>query len=151
MEPNKKQCLDSMRKIEDKLKESGFSIKVLKNSRYSDILCKGTKYKVISSRSLRSVYNCSLSRANCNITADSDCPYQNGCADIANCPLHNMNNNNSSSTNTGSDCLFRIRPTDTYNGIFLHAIKLNGEICDLKITFESDTVEEIIDIISYLI
>ena len=150
MEPNKKQCLDSMRKIEDKLKESGFNIKVLKNSRYSDILCKGTKNKVISSRSLRSVYNCSLSRSNCNITIDSDCPYQSGCTDIQNCPLHNTNNN-SSSISGSSDCLFRIRPTDTYNGIFLHAIKLNGETCDLKITFNSNTVEEIVETINYLI
>lgn len=148
---NKKLCLDTMRRIEDKLKEAGYNIKILKNAKYTDILCKGYRSNIISSKSLRSTYNCALSRTNCNISADSDCPYQNGCTDIGNCPLHNNNANNNSSNKNGSDSLFRIRPTDTYNGIFLHAIKLNGETCDLKITFNPDTVDEVIETINYLI
>lgn len=51
------------------------------------------------------------------------------------------------------ECLFRITPTDIYNGIFLHVIKLHGEKCDLKMTFSygDNGASELVNIIKFLV
>lgn len=113
---------------------------------------------------------------NCSATISNSICSHTGCKlPSKHCPMYNQNtgnigggnNSNTSGDNSSKDessisnsellealynYLIRIRPTDTYNGIFLHAIMLNNETCDLKMTFNygDDAVQEIVDTVIFL-
>lgn len=174
MEQNVVECKDCIRRIKKKLEDTGYNIIVIND----DILCKtpkkstqvttgGTLATYTSSRALSGT-TCPLNTAGCIHSNGKSCTHSGAChVDSSKCPIHGNNNNsnsntgNNSNSNEGtleaissySDFLFRIRPTDIYNGIFLHAIILHGEHCDLKMTFSYDTdkVNDIINVINFLV
>ena len=140
-----------------------------------DILCKTprkstltTNYEYNSSSTIGvstsavEGYTCPMNAAGhinkhkCSCTHSGTCTVHHN-----NCPIQNGSINNDSSSNSGSgnaaysgnDCLFRIMPTDIYNGIFLHAIIIHGEHCDLKMTIEYNDkcANEIVNIINFLV
>lgn len=122
-----------------------------------------------------------LNTGTCTSTIAGGTCIQTGCKlPSTHCPMYNQNQNTGNNTagngnNTGNNStnssgenndnedglldtlhcnnyLIRIRPTDTYNGIFLHAIMLNNETCDLKMTFDygSQGVRDVVDTVIFL-
>lgn len=120
-----------------------------------------------------------LQTGTCSSTITGGTCMQTGCKlPSVHCPMYNGNNNSNIGTNTGNNTgssndsevegditteellealtvgnyLIRIRPTDTYNGVFLHAIMLHNETCDLKMTFDygDKAVQEVVDTVIFL-
>lgn len=173
MEQKVFECKDCIRRIKRKLEDNGYNILKVDDN----ILCKTPKVltqnntEVITYASSRTVTGttCPVNMNGCIHPNKTSCTYTGNCTvDSSKCPIHGNNNNNNSdnsgsSSNTGnntsginnnSECLFRIMPTDIYNGVFLHAIILRGEHCDLKMTFiydEDNTVKDVIDVINFLV
>lgn len=138
-EYDKVTCLDAIKKIKDKLDNLGFDSIIVNN----DILCKGLKYQKSSS--------------SCPVGANSSCtcPHTVCIAPHATCPNNIKNTGNVGPLITSvsdSDTLFRVRPSDIYNGINLHVIKLRGEISEFKMLFNNQTegIAQIIQVIQFL-
>lgn len=166
-ESDKLKCLACMDKIKRKLDSLGLNY--IMTSDRENILCKvygdvsfgnggndSTNNGNGATQLPSHVHVCphSLNHTNCPYTA---CKYPN-----MKCHIHNATqlgntssdiegetSNETSAKFTGS--LFRIMPTDIYNGIFLHAIKLHGETCDLKMTFSYNKDDEIVRVLKFLI
>ena len=157
MEQNIAKCKECIKKLKKKFEENRFNILKVNDN----ILLK------ISTDSLNTSINTSVSNVNkiCPINPagcihdNHSCTHSGNChIDHSKCPICGNNNGNNTS-GIPSDIqkerlsLFRIRPTDTYNGIFLHAIILYGEECDLKMTFgyDDESISQIIETIKFLI
>ena len=173
-ESDKLKCIACMDKIKRKLDNLG--LQYIMTSDKENILCKvygdvsfnnggnETGNSNISGGTTQlpsHIHVCphSLNQSNCPYTA---CKYPNmkcychNAADLGNNSNNTESDNNSSNTESPAKftgCLFRIMPTDIYNGIFLHAIKLHGETCDLKMTFNFDdnAATELIEVLKFLI
>ena len=167
---DKMKCLACMDKIQTKLGNLGLSF--FMTSDRENILCKtygdisfdngssnGSSNNGNGTTTLPShVHVCphSLNHTNCPYTA---CKYPNMKCHIHNAAqLGNTSNDTEGETSNVTSakftgCLFRIMPTDIYNGIFLHVIKLHGETCDLKMTFSfgDNGATELVEIIKFLI
>ena len=161
-EQNVLECKECIKKLQKKLEENGFNILVIND----DILVKTPRKLTLTTRTATSTticntkYSCPYNCSGFIDCGDKSCTCSGNCnVDHSKCPVCNgsVNEGNSSnSNNTSSDngtCLFRIRPTDIYNGIFLHAITLHNEECDLKMTFGYDlnAVTQIINVLNFLI
>lgn len=171
-EQDKLQCQECIKKLKKKLEENGFNILKVND----DILIKTPKRTVMINSMNYNNYNndttaiavatnrCPVNSNGCINVSNNTCTYPGtDCGvDKHNCPICNgsLNNGNGDSSNTDSNssnnnsvCLFRIRPTDIYNGIFLHAVTLYGDECDLKMTFGYDTtaVNQIISVLNFLV
>lgn len=168
-ESDKLKCLACMDKIKKQLDYLGLNY--IMTSDKENILCKvygdvsfgnsgsnGSNTSEGTTTLPSHIHVCpdSLNRTHCPHTA---CIYPK-----AQCHLHSApqignesNNTEGETTNKVSakftGCLFRIMPTDIYNGIFLHAIKLHGETCDLKMTFDFDDngAIEVVNVLKFLI
>lgn len=169
MELNVMKCQDFMDKIKKSLQDSGYNILKVNNN----VLCKTprtsvNKYKYSNGTNLPCLtdatsssarkYQCPKNTSGCIDESFTNCTCSGACNIVpGDCPLHNGSSNNNSNTNLGSygksDCLFRIMPTDIYNGIFLHAIFLHGEHTDLKMTFgyEHEDIMKIVETINFLV
>ena len=167
MEQNKHECIENIKVIYKKLGELGY--KIIKTSK-NDILCKTPR---ISPGGSNSSYSNSSSSNNtkcpyvssdgkCTVDLSNGCPKPGCGVPKSACPLHgggyygnknDENNNNTSTDYTEPDCLFRIRPSDTYAGLLLHCIILHGENNDLKMFFNygKDGVNELISVINFLV
>lgn len=166
MEQNKSKCIECMDKIKRKLNELGYSILMTNNK--ENILCKVSDVKTNNYNTELTVVNTGAS------TVSPNCPYANNTS--TNCPYsvckypstqchkHGSSDigNNATDSNTEAileaitvpRCsLFRIRPDDIYTGLFLHVVKLHGEICELKMSFEYNDsgVAELISVINFLV
>ena len=169
-EQNVCECKECIKKLKKKLEENGFNILVVND----DILIKTPKklsVKLLSYNS-DSATAVGLPKQKCPVNGggyidhtNCTCTYMgNNCGvDKHNCPIcngtinnsgnsSNSSNNNTDTSNSNSISLFRIRPTDIYNGIFLHAVTLYGEECDLKMTFGYDlkAINQILSVLNFL-
>ena len=164
-EANVCECRECIKKLKKKLEENGFNILKVNE----DILIKTPKRRVSLDNqadictAIAANYHkkCPVGHGSIDVM-NNTCTYvgSDGCGvDRHNCPICNgMNSGNSSnSNNTSSDnnsiSVFRIRPTDIYNGIFLHAVTLYGDEFDLKMTFGYDTtaINQIISVLNFLV
>ena len=159
-----KEC---MNKIKRRLEELKINFIMTTANNRDNILCKipglsdnSNDTKVVTTGATLPATTCPYMHSN------STCPYTACKYPGVQCHKHNPNTGNGSSVDSGNSStsgaleaimiprcsLFRIMPTDTFSGIFLHVIKLHGEICDLKMTFEyTDTgVADLIDVIKFL-
>ena len=150
-EQNVMECKECIKKLKKKLEDNGFNILCVND----DILIKTPRRSTLNTAAVATKYSCPVNSAgsimygsctcsgNCTIES-KNCPVCNGTANSGNSNFINASNGNS---------LFRIRPTDIYNGIFLHAITLYSEECDLKMTFGYDSVAvtQIINVLNFLI
>lgn len=137
MEQNIQECNEAIKKIEKKLTQSGYNIILNKNN----ILCKTPKAFINT-----------LSTSTCPSYKNGKCVTTNTC-DRADCPLHNNSNNQTITSYSKNDCLFRIMPSDLNTSISLHVIILHGETCELKMSFDydNDGVQKIVDVINFLV
>ena len=175
MDQNKQKCIECMDKIKRVLDSTGFATFMTTNK--ENILC---KYSSSDSINVNNDNNNSNNNTN-TVAVISSCPVARSSAKCpypkciypssATCHLHSANkednndsNNSSSDNNTNfvglgetidkyTGSLFRIRPNDIYTGLSLHAIKLHGETCELKMSFDYDDngVLEIVNIIRFLV
>lgn len=152
-EQDKLQCKECIKKLKKKLEENGFNILKVND----DILIKTSRRSVlnrsvsVATRAHSCPVNAAGSITNGSCTCSGNCTIES-----KNCPVCNgtaNSGNNTSDSNNNSVCLFRIRPTDIYNGIFLHAITLYNEECDLKMTFGYDTeaINQIMAVLNFLV
>ena len=170
MNQDKAKCLDCMDKIKRGLDAFGFRCMMTSNK--ETILCKvygDEPYNTGTNTVVSSSYTVATTPTTCPVSMNSTgtCPYTACKYPNATCHLHGSNDNDSSSADNNdneiagkletigkfSGCLFRIMPNDIYTGLFLHAIKLHGETCDLKMSFEynENSIVEIINIIKFLV
>lgn len=162
MDPNRKLCEESIKKIEKRLNESGYKI-ITTNY---NILCKTPRTgKTVSKKLVYPNNNTAVTVVTkacpCNSEGsineyNHSCTTSGSCTVPKNdCPLMNGTLNSGTNINSynKSDCLFRIKPSDTYNGIQLHAVILHGETCELKMLFNynSDGIKELVDVINFLV
>ena len=163
MDPNRISCEESIKKIEKKLNEYGYKIITTNHN----ILCKTPRTGKSVSKKL--VYPSDNTTAVTAVTRvcpcnsggsineyNHSCTYAGSCTVTKNdCPLYNgsLNSETNISSYNKSDCLFRIKPSDTYNGIQLHAVILHGETCELKMLFNynTDGIKELVDVINFLV
>ena len=156
-------CKDSIKKIKKLLDDNGYNVLHVDDN----ILCKTPRKSILN----RGVTNLSTTNAtSCKLLIScggnqsklcgyNTCPYTGCSIPKKDCPLFNGFGGNEGSSDTpntaynSDDCLFRIMPTDIYNGIFLHVIFLHGEHCDLKMTFDidSDSLKDIVNVINFLV
>ena len=166
MNQNKQECIKYMDKVKKQLDSLGLS--TIMTSNKENILCKVPgDYK---NSNTGTALNTSYSIANtCPHAATSNaCPYTVCKYPNAACHHHNngnMSDGSTSNTDNSNNCvlsgtletysgsLFRIMPNDIYSGLFLHAIKLHGETCDLKMSFDysDDAVKELVNVIKFLV
>lgn len=158
-EQNVMECKECIKKLKKKLEDNGFNILCVND----DILIKTPRRSVLSRTNSLTTSSCKIrekcphNAAGAIDTTNKTCTCSGNCnIEQSKCPVYNgsLNNGNSSnSNNSNSVCLFRIRPTDIYNGIFLHAITLYNEECDLKMTFGYDSVaiNQIISVLNFLV
>lgn len=156
---DKLKCLACIDKISTKLGNLGLSF--FMTSDRKNILCK--TYGTVSFDGIVNNESSNTGATTCPHSTSSSCPHTVCKYPKASCHYHNAHNIGNNSNNTDDDtnklpdkftgCLFRITPTDIYNGIFLHAIKLHGETCDLKMTFNYDEAgaTELVNIIKFLV
>jgi hypothetical protein len=93
----------------------------------------------------------SATRAICPDITNNGCPHTK-------CEHPNFTCNHHSKYNYDTEfdyayrTLFRIMVNDIHDGLFLHVIKLDGEKCDLKMSFKYDDsgIAEIIEVIKFL-
>ena len=168
MDQNKPKCIDAMDKIKRKLDSLGLN--TIMTSDKENILCKVSgDFEFKDNTNTINNFNKTVT-GKCPATINSNitnCPYTACKYPNATCHLHKESNaNNSNSTNTDntnsnnsmcetlnvySGSLFRIMPNDIHTGIFLHVIKLHGETCDLKMSFNYDNPLELVEIIKFLL
>ena len=141
MEQNKAKCLDCMEKIKRRLDETGFSTFMTPDK--ENVLCKVSANGLANTTKL--VYsNTNTSNTTCPHVTATSCPHTACKYPNVKCSHHNhINSDNNDYNNTlestvsiGDNSVFRIMPNDIYTGLFLHVIKLHGEICELKMSFE---------------
>ena len=155
-------CLACMDKIMAKLGNLGLSFFMTSDKK--NILCKTYGYVSFDAITGGATTNTpSSSTTTCpHSIAGSPCPYTICKYPNAQCHYHSALMIGNASNNTSDEdltcnrvvgCLFRITPTDIYNGIFLHVIKLHGEKCDLKMTFNMDDsgASELVNLIQFLV
>lgn len=169
MNQNKHECIKYMDKIKKQLDSFGFDSIITSNK--ENILCKvpGDFKATNNSTAIVKTTGVGLTTT-CPHTASSACPYTACRYPNATCHHHNHNignvgnNNNGNNSNNDNDgaleaigvcscSLFRIMPTDIHNGLFLHVIKLHGETCELKMTFEcsDDGATELVNVLKFLV
>lgn len=160
MEQNIQQCKECIKKIKKALDESGYNcIKTGDN-----ILCKTPRRSTITTvNKVPLLMDKSSSAATCicplnaagTIDKNNNCTCSGVCnVPQSSCPVCSGSSNGTGNTYYGSaDHLYRIMPTDIYNGIFLHVILLQGEHVDLKMTFgyDKDAIQELINTINFLV
>lgn len=157
MDQNKSECLRCMEQIKRRLDNLGLS--TIMTSNKENILCKSTGEESLNST--KSISTTNLASKCPSMTVDGKCPHTSCKYPNASCHIHNTGNMSGSNDTTllpsvleTCGCsLFRIMPTDIHSGIFLHVIKLHGEMCELKMTFDyTDTgVTELVNIIKFLV
>ena len=156
-------CRECMNKIRRRLEELGINFIMTTANNRDTILCKFSSSTDNSNSVKVTTVGTSLVSSCPYMNSNSSCPYTACKYPGVNCHKHNANTNNGGnidSDNNGSGALeaimvprcslFRIMPNDTNTGIFLHAIKLHGEVCDLKMSFEYTDPTEIINVIKFL-
>ena len=175
MDQNKQKCIECMEKIKKRLDNLGFATIMTTNR--ENILCKYSSSDSINMNNETNNSNNNNANAvavinSCPVARSSaKCPYPKCIYPSATCHLHstdkednNDSNNSSNDTNTNfvglgetidkyAGSLFRIMPNDIHTGLLLHAIKLHGETCELKMSFDYDDngVLEIVNIIRFLV
>lgn len=171
MDQNKMKCIQCMDKIKRNLDKLGYSN--IMTSDKMNILCKVNPDDLDKNNSnIKGSTSSSFGIPTCQHANTGKCPYTVCKYPNATCNYHHHNNigNNGDSTtegnpnsdslsgllevsNTYHESLFRLMPNDIDTGIFLHAIKLHGETCDLKMTFGYDDIDitEIIRVIKFLV
>ena len=147
---NKPKCIASMDKIKRKLDVLGVNSIITRDK--ENILCKFDSSWKLSNNDIKS---CPA------VTSNASCCSHSTCTLPIQCELHRNNGNNSNDENTttesntisSDDSLFRIVPTDIYDGLFLHVIKLHGEVCELKMSFDysDEGITELIDVLLFLV
>lgn len=175
LEQNVKECIETIKKIKKKLEQNNVQYIIVKN----DILCKFTNgskilnVNLINKSSISNNSNIKYCRlkdntttAKNNCTTYQDCPYNSNCyVSPSDCPLYGNNSNtgnpgsgeteDSGNTNNyvSGDYLFRIRPSDTYNGIVVHGIMIKGEHSDFKMLFDygDNAPQEIYDVLRFIV
>ena len=151
-------CKDSIKKIKKLLDDNGYNVLHVDDN----ILCK-TPRKYVLNKGIINSTSCKLLISyggnQSKLCGYTTCPYTACSIPKEDCPLFKGSGSNEGSSNTSNiaynsdDCLFRIMPTDIYNGIFLHVIFLHGEHCDLKMTFDidNDSLKDIVNVINFLV
>ena len=161
---DKAKCLVGMDKIKKKLNNLGLNC--IMTSDRENILCKSYGDASFDNVSNSSTNNSTTLPSHNYVCPDSighsHCPHTVCKYPKAQCHMHSAYQIGNESNNPEGDtsnklsekftgCLFRIMPTDIYNGIFLHTIKLHGETCDLKMTFSYDDIDELVEVLKFLI
>lgn len=167
MNQNKQKCIECMDKINRKLFNLGFATFMTTDK--ENILCKVSSSTSEINKENNESNNNSIAVINsCPVARSSaKCPYPTCIYPSATCHLHSVNNgnNNSSDENNGTTSgtgeildkyagsLFRVMSNDIHTGLLLHAIKLHGETCDLKMSFgyTDNDVLEIVNVIRFLV
>ena len=157
-ESDKMKCLSCMDKISTKL--DNLRISFFMTSDRNNILCK--TYGDVSFNIINSGNNSTNNGATIcpDCLGNNHCPHSICTHPKAKCHFSNarqlgniLDTIEDNSDDKFMSCLFRITPTDIYNGIFLHVIKLHGETCDLKMTFKYDeaAATELVNVIKFLV
>ena len=133
-------CIAAM----DKLKKNLDNLKIesLITKDKMNILC-----KVSSKRNLTR----STPKVICPDTTPTKCPHSE-CKHPGFVCNHKATPINDKEFDYAYGTLFRIMVNDIHDGLFLHVIKLDGEKCDLKMSFNYDGsgIAEIIEVIEFL-
>ena len=167
---DKQKCIDCLKNIKKLLINNGYKVFEIDDE---NILCRTPKNALSRTQVTSSNYNTSLVSisgiicpANSQGVIDKDtktCTCSSCSIHQSNCPLGdicNGSNNSSSDNNTSnntsgnnSDNLFRVKVSDNYFGINVHAIILRGEMCELKMSFDfnKESVQHVVDVIEFLI
>lgn len=172
-ESNKQECVKFIDLLHKSLSKYGYQVLLVGE----DILCKTPRIKnttdlnnntnniadtsnnklcPVNTSGIINTQNHTCTCYNCEVSP-SDCPLKSDSSLNENKPSSgDQNNNSNSNTSTVSRkplrSLFRIRPSDNYNSIFLHAITLRGEESDLKMSFEynNNQISKVIEVINFL-
>lgn len=163
MNANKAVCLAGLKEVKEKLQNNYDVILIDEKT----LLVKPNPNTMIkintsvpSSNTLPATGTITVCPMNSNASISGNtCSCHSECSSTSShmCPL-NKNNGNNNMANiikpfSKGECLFRLSPTDTYNGIFLHAIIIHNESTDLKMTFGYDDkgVIQMVETINFLV